>query len=153
LFSYERRHLTINCRDTLAGQRLRSSEQISFTCGRSDCQIPACLRGCSIPTGNEAYRSCAADRRASNAQCNHLPGHPAAVSAYVWQCESAPPHAMVGASGVLSGCRCIWNAPPSQQSVVRGICELGSSPDHTGRAVLASAVYMVRRPMLENVSL
>ena len=138
---------------TCAGQRLRmvATEQIICRCFVNTIFACGCTR--VVLTGNGGCRSCAADRRASNAQCNHPPGHPAAVSAHVWQCESAPPYDMVGASGVLSGCRCIWNAPPPQQSVVRGICELGSSPDHTGRAVLASAVYMVRRPMLENVSL
>ena len=58
---------------------------------------------------------------------------------------------------VLLACLVDANAsgppPRLQQAVVRGVCERGSLPDHTGRAVLASAVYMVRRPMLENVSL
>ena len=105
-----------------------------------------------VPTGNGGSRSCAADGDARNGQCKLLLDHGAAVSASVWQCEFALPHAVVGASGVLGRWRCIWNAPPPQQSVVCGVCELRSSPDRTGRPVLASAVYMVWRLMLENVS-
>ena len=53
----------------------------------------------------------------------------------VGQHEIAPPHAVVGASGMLGGCRCIWNTLPPQQSVARAVCRRFSSPDRSGRVV------------------
>ena len=112
--------------------RMVATEQIICRCFVNTIFACGCTR--VVLTGNGGCRSCAADRRASNAQCNHPPGHPAAVSAHVWQCESAPPHAMVGASGVLSGCRCIWNAPP--RSNLSCVAFVSLVPHPTIRVVL-----------------